>query len=434
MTLQDVRLELSKEEALQGPSSNFQTQKMSMTGFLTTGLELEDRQYVNKFHASIAFLTNKYCRYQLRHEISEKKKLKTSKQHADIQEKRNALHRQITNWRLAQLVYTPHSATALGVTDESCIDLAENAKLWLPSSLPNAVRSLSEMKRICNAERRLRYAQCLDSLAQIRRQRRIIQGLWQFKKINISGTGNRPNTRMLATYHKINRKLARAAHTYRTARAALSLLDPDGDWHVELKELQQEDIRGPGKEADESNGRFVMSWIWLTRKPDNSSIGTEAEFNECMRVEWTKARARMMRWQEEYLILQEEMRRVITWFEWKGTWWQNQATRRTNVEAEILRGISAYAYKQADLVLRMARRCAEEWMPVLASKNIHPDWEINYPSWKDLKRKKKATEDECEGDFDENEEMVEDEGLDMEEACSDSDDEGDEDIIFEYDD
>ena len=54
LTLQDVRLELSKEEASQGSSSNLQTQKVSMTGFLITGLELEDRQYVNKFHASIA--------------------------------------------------------------------------------------------------------------------------------------------------------------------------------------------------------------------------------------------------------------------------------------------------------------------------------------------------------------------------------------------
>ena len=59
LTLQDVRLELSKEEALQGSSSNLQTQKISMTGFLTTGLELEDRQYVDTFHVSIAFLTNK---------------------------------------------------------------------------------------------------------------------------------------------------------------------------------------------------------------------------------------------------------------------------------------------------------------------------------------------------------------------------------------
>jgi hypothetical protein len=44
LTLHDVRLELSKEEALQVSSGNLRTHKVSMTGFLTTGLELEDRQ------------------------------------------------------------------------------------------------------------------------------------------------------------------------------------------------------------------------------------------------------------------------------------------------------------------------------------------------------------------------------------------------------
>ena len=288
------------------------------------------------------------------------------------------------------------------------------------------------MKRICSAERRLHYAQCLDSLAQIRRQRRIIQGLWQFKKINISGTGNRPNTRILGTYNKINRKLTRAIHMYRTARLALSVLDPDGDWREELKELRPEDIRGPGKEADESNSRFVMSWIWMTRKSDNSSVGTEAEFNEAMRVEWTKARARMMRWQEEYLILQEEMRRVIAWFEWKGTWWEEQTTRRTNVGPEILNGISAYAYKQADLVYRVARRCAEEWQLVLLSKGILPDWPTTYPIRTDLM--KKTADGDFDGDFDEDE-ILEDEGLDIEESRSDvGEEDDDEDLYFEYDD
>ena len=38
-----------------------------------------------------------------------------------------------------------------------------------------------------------------------------------------------------------------------------------------------------------------------------TSIG-EDEFNGTMLVEWSKARARMQRWNEELLIVQEEMR------------------------------------------------------------------------------------------------------------------------------
>ena len=236
---------------------------------------------------------------------------------------------------------------------------------------------------------------------------------------------------MLTTYNKINRKLARAVHKYRMARIALSVLDPNGDWHEELKELRQEDIRGPGKDPNDSKGWFVMSWIWMTRKQDKSSLSTEAKFNECMRVEWTKARARMMRWEEEFLILQEEMRRVIAWFEWKATWWEEQATRRTDCAPDILAGVSAYAYKQADLIRRMARRFAKNWLPILASKDIDPDWAAKYPSWKES-QKQQVPKDDFEGEC-EDEEMAEDEGLDFDESRSDVDDGDDDEMSLNYD-
>lgn len=283
-------------------------------------------------------------------------------------------------------------------------------------------------------ERRLRYAQAHDALAQIRRQRRIIQGLWQFKKINISGTGNRPNTRVLSTYTKLARKVTRAAHKYRTAHSALHVLDPDGNWKDELKELRQEDIRGPGKDPDESNGRYVASWIWLTRKAGKATAATEAEFNDCMRVEWSKVRARMMRWQEEYLIVQEEMRRVIAWFEWKATWWTEQASRRGNAKPTILGGISAYAYKQANLVCRMAERCAADWLPALKSQQITPEWGSNYPLRMDSQQG--STEENLREDV-EDEALVGDDGLDIEEVPSDVEDlecQDQEDLYFDYDD
>ena len=57
------------------------------------------------------------------------------------------------------------------------------------------------MKEMCDAERRLREPQADDALADVRRFRHTIQGLWQFKKLNISGTGNKLNTWMLDLYN-----------------------------------------------------------------------------------------------------------------------------------------------------------------------------------------------------------------------------------------
>ena len=89
--------------------------------------------------------------------------------------------------------------------------------------------------------------------------------------------------------------------------------------------LKPTDLRGPGRDPDHpedaktSNGRFEPSWIWLVlwspqERGDNQ---TEDEFNHSMRTEWAQTRARMCQWKEELLIIQEEMRRVLVFFEWK---------------------------------------------------------------------------------------------------------------------
>ncbi|KIJ89355.1 hypothetical protein K443DRAFT_118082 [Laccaria amethystina LaAM-08-1] len=82
-----------------------------------------------------------------------------------------------------------------------------------------------------------------------------------------------------------------------------------------------------------------------------------------MLVEWAKARARMMRWKEEWMLVQEEMRRVIAYHKWKADCW-----------------ISGYAHKQADMCTRMAERCALYWLPHLKSQGggIMPSWGLEY--------------------------------------------------------
>ena len=186
----------------------------------------------------------------------------------------------------------------------------------MPSTMPPQLCALPELKKICQLERRLREPQADGALAEVRHQRRVIQGLWQFKRLNISGMGNKPNTRMITLYKRFDKKTCRAAEKYRTAWSALCVLDPDGSWSVRLKELKREHISGPGKEPDDSsNSRYQPSWIWLVPcasglRNVETTIG-EDEFNKSMQVEWSKARARMRRWNEELLIIKEEMRRVV---------------------------------------------------------------------------------------------------------------------------
>jgi hypothetical protein len=261
----------------------------------------------------------------------------------------------------------------------------ESTPLYLPSSLPSRISQLPELKVIREAEHRLREAQADDALANVRHLRRVIQGLWQFKKLNVSGTGNRPNTRMLSLWSRFDTKLQQAANRYNVAYTALKALDQNGTWKDRLKELKPSDLRGPGRDSDnpedaKTNGRFEPSWIWLVARlpQERGENQTEDEFNHSMRTEWAQTRARMCRWKEELLIVQEEMRRVLAYFEWRSSWWLEQGNRRTNLDSSLQSGLVAYAHKQSTLCLRMAARCATYWLPVMKKHGIIPKWGGKY--------------------------------------------------------
>ena len=68
-----------------------------------------------------------------------------------------------------------------------------------------------------------------------------------------------------------------------------------------------------------------------------------------LRVEWCKARARAMRWSEEVLLLQEEMRRVMAYHAWRARWWDDQSMRSFGLSDELTEGLAAYAQRQAKI-------------------------------------------------------------------------------------
>jgi len=330
-------------------------------------------------------------------EVAQKKGLRSSKQLMDLQEKRNGLCRLIQNWREVQLAYMPHVASLLSSlpslpepdTDSSSIPpelLSENIPLFLPSALPPQIRCLPELLEICQLEWRLCEPQANDTLAAVQHHRRIIQGLWQFKRLNASGVGNKPNTKMVTLYKCLDHKIKQDAQEYRAAWRALGVLDPNGSWSIRLQDLKDKDIHGPGKEEKEaSNSQYEPSWIWLVPHVTRSNqTDQEAEFTDSMRVEWAKARVRMVQWKEEFLLVQEEMRHVIEYLNWKAAWWCERSTLRTHTDTTVLSRISGYANKQAAICSRIAEQCARYWLPRLKGKGIMPLWASYFPSLSDL--------------------------------------------------
>lgn len=158
---------------------------------------------------------------------------------------------------------------------------------------------------------------------------------------------------MLTVYNQIKHKIDCVTQHYCTAQLALASLDPGGTWKNRFLELKREDIRGPGRDPDDtklSNGRFEPSWIWLVHCDETSTPQTEDDFDESIQVEWAKTRVRAMRWQEEFEIVQEEIWRVLVWFKWKASWWESQANWQSVADTDILNGVSAYVFEQVDIL------------------------------------------------------------------------------------
>ena len=169
----------------------------------------------------------------------------------------------------------------------------------------------------------------------------------------------------------IQDRIDRYARRYRVARKALLSSDPRGDWTDLYLHLTDDDNQEPMKELAEiplSDGQCTPSWIWRS----NTTTISRDKVNKDMRVEWAQCAARADRWEEEVTLLQEEMRRVVEFLEWKSGDWLTKADLRTDPIAPAVRsGLSAYANKQT-AVYHNLTICSPEGANPMGSSTLLP--------------------------------------------------------------
>ncbi|KAI0073201.1 hypothetical protein K474DRAFT_1722408 [Panus rudis PR-1116 ss-1] len=384
VTLSEVKLQLAKEEISQSTRGVMPIQNMTQATFIQVGLELEDEQS----SLIVKCGTNKSSSLD---------------EQTHIQQKRNTLYHRIQTWRNTQNIYMSFVPILRSETEPSAEDAleivpAEELRLYLPSSFqiysnstsgsPSlAYLELPYFKSLMEIERRLRIAQLNDTLDEIRRYRRLLTRVTQFKTMNVSGTGNKPNTRIRTLYGKYQGRINLAAKRYHMAYAAMQNLDPQGEWSKQFQYLHDKDISGPGRDndSDPSEGRYVLSWIWRTattqaRSTSAEAQASQAEYDESMRVDWAKAKARMERWEEEIELLHEEMRRVVAYFQWKANWWDQQKSLRLgDGTPELQAGLNAYALRQADMFSLLAERMVSTWYHLVTRDELKTKWKEDYP-------------------------------------------------------
>ncbi|KAG2040474.1 hypothetical protein BDR03DRAFT_1008058 [Suillus americanus] len=178
--------------------------------------------------------------------------------------------------------------------------------------------------------------------------------------------GQRANIRAQGIIHSAESQIDAISVKYTATRDALvmlaSKLGKNDDWRRILKPLDRTTDAVPLKHDEgKTVGQQNISWIWKMAGVSNNQ---EEGLQDSLRMEWCKARAQAHRWEEEVLLLHEEMRHVLAFFEWQAGWWDKQGTQRQFVSHEFTEGALAYAHRQATLRRRMSTHFRSLWEAV----------------------------------------------------------------------
>lgn len=271
-------------------------------------------------------------------------------------------------------------------------DLPENISLILPSRVESTRRDTVCLHRVTEYEQQLRLAQLQDSLIELRRVRRIRHSLLMNHRFQIAGQGQRVSTRSRTVINGIEERISKFVQRYRVAYDALVQLDPAGEWQETYCELTDGENRGPGKEDYEwgvGDGSYTISWIWLSNPRAQNAGGSDTghgegaasdeEVNDAMRVQWATSHARAEWWAEEVELLQEEMRRVVMFLEWRSeNWLAQRDARLATAPSSTQSGLRAYAQKQAAIHHNLALSFSKLWYPTFSSYHLDVSWITKY--------------------------------------------------------
>ncbi|KAJ8503052.1 hypothetical protein ONZ45_g11202 [Pleurotus djamor] len=257
----------------------------------------------------------------------------TSIQAAQFQEKRLLLQRQIKTFRRLQ---ASHMRLPKALIQNNNPSEPETIPLHLPSSFPATAQSQFCSPSLLNKEKK-------------------------------HVTGQRANTKAHNEFERYELKIKQATLKYRAARTALAGLLGTAAVPPQFRELRDKDITPPPAfdiepsrattmalaAAQLGEGSWEVSWIWRVPGVYNNS---DVSLNDGLRVEWAKSRARSLRWNEELLLVKEEMRRVRATFRHRASVWQeranytpsttNGATHLLATDTTLLQGLNAYAHRQ----------------------------------------------------------------------------------------
>ena len=249
---------------------------------------------------------------------------------------------------------------------------------------------------LIETEKALRMEEAADALDNIRKLL-VQESVEKINKIRYgSGTSQRNMTRSMRLLQNIARLRDDQVRRYNIMREGLLRLDENGDWQKTFKILQKSNLKTPYKDKSKEEMKaqdyrrkatkeLELDELWIWSMPgageiDEGSLISE-RYNKAMRAEWAKSRARLKRWNEEVILVKEEMRRVLAYMEWKASKWLRDAYVIGRSDKE--QGAVAYANKQASILAKMSANFRRMWSPLVEEDQLpapfHPPL-IEFPT------------------------------------------------------
>ncbi|KAJ7178670.1 hypothetical protein C8R43DRAFT_942289 [Mycena crocata] len=313
-----------------------------------------------------------------------------------LQELRFSFNVKLKTFRMLQDMHMAPSTTAVEAADE-VPPLPEDIKLWMPSELMARQRGRCAWG-LGDREARLHKAQASNALDLLRNRLHAKRFLLLHRNSNV--VGQRQSTRANTLISQIGERIDALSAKYRRGHASLMVLKGAeycathcrklNPADVALDEEQDQDAKarhrlaligsernhhhnaptfGKGGKSGKSKKKTkTMSWIWTAfGGPDEDEEGMHdckwfSHSQTAVRVEWSKALARKVRWEEEVRLLREEMRRVLRFLQWlSGQWEGKQRARGNELPVEVHAGVEAHAARQAALFRSIGRRFKTGW-------------------------------------------------------------------------
>ncbi|KAJ7049988.1 hypothetical protein C8F01DRAFT_1348778 [Mycena amicta] len=313
--------------------------------------------------------------------LVELKKAKSTSMKINLRRSRRRLNRRIATIRTLQATYSPVALQHLASLDLPQETLAEDVPLLPPSALTELQRSNGGCRAgLVELEATFREAQCRSALVSLRNHLHIKSRLLVYK--TNQSRNQAANTRSRALVARNESKILLFSRKYQAAWAALVSIS-GGEAAVSWPRLRKADIRCledaedlskkdlRQKKAEEKKRRqereLRAAGIIPLVNPNSSMAGGDLDSDdesddsmsgEALRIEWAKSWARVRRWTEEVLILEEEWRRLPLSFAFEEQGWiqRAQAVPVTEIPEEDAEGMIAYATKQADVYRNLATR------------------------------------------------------------------------------